>query len=216
MTSAPQPQPMSRKRSPGCELQLAADVVELLLLRDVERVVGAPEVGARIDAPPVEPQPEELVAHVVVVADRLAVENAGVPHPCAQPRRPRRARRPARPHSASVTRRIVARLAVDVELLLHVAAARACPCVGLSERGEHRRAFCTVTLTRGLPAARRRVVPFHSVHRHRHADFARGGCSKRRKQCVSSACMTILTARRLLRDSIARRPVRRDGSAQSR
>ena len=42
-------------------------MIELLLLRDLERVVGAPEVGARINRPLVEPEPVEVIADVVVV-----------------------------------------------------------------------------------------------------------------------------------------------------
>src|SRR5215471_1202688 len=55
----------------GLKAQLAADVVELLLLRAIEGVVRAPEVGAGIDAVRVEPQAVELVAHVVVPRYRL-------------------------------------------------------------------------------------------------------------------------------------------------
>ena len=39
----------------GLELQLAADQIQLLLLGDVETVIGTLEVGARIHAPAIEP-----------------------------------------------------------------------------------------------------------------------------------------------------------------
>ena len=39
----------------GLELQLAADQIQLLLLGDVETVIRALEVGARIHAPAIEP-----------------------------------------------------------------------------------------------------------------------------------------------------------------
>ena len=51
------------------EAQLAADVVELARLRVGERVGVAPEVGARVHHPRVEPQPVESVGDVVVMLD---------------------------------------------------------------------------------------------------------------------------------------------------
>src|SRR5688572_2183992 len=71
----------------GLQLKLAADVIELLFLRRLERVLGAAKIAARVDAPCVEPQPEELIAYVVVMPNRFAVENARVADPLAQPRR---------------------------------------------------------------------------------------------------------------------------------
>ena len=59
-------------------------MIELLLLRGVERVLGPAEVGARVDPPRVEPQTKKLVTYVVVVPDRLAVEASRVPDPVAQ------------------------------------------------------------------------------------------------------------------------------------
>ena len=70
------------------EPQLAADVVELLRLRDVERVVLAAEVRARVHHALVEPQPVERVADVVVVRDVRAVGA-----PLVQPRAPRARKR---------------------------------------------------------------------------------------------------------------------------
>src|SRR5688500_17817529 len=70
---------------PGLQLKLAADMVELLLLRDFERVVGAAEVRARVHVPRIEPQAEELVAYVVVMPDRASVECARMADPLAQP-----------------------------------------------------------------------------------------------------------------------------------
>ena len=55
------------------QAQLAADQVQLLLLGLVERRLRAGEIGARVDHVAIEPEPVEVVADVVVVADRLAV-----------------------------------------------------------------------------------------------------------------------------------------------
>jgi hypothetical protein len=57
----------------GLQAQLAADVVQLALLRGVQVVVGRLEVGARIDHAPVEPQRVEVVRDVVMVGDGRAV-----------------------------------------------------------------------------------------------------------------------------------------------
>ena len=67
--------------------QLAADVVELLLLRRVEVVVRCAEVRARVDHPPVEEEPVELGVEVVVVVDGLRQPLGGVAPP-AQTGRP--------------------------------------------------------------------------------------------------------------------------------
>ena len=57
----------------GTQPQLAADEVELPLLRRVEVLVGRGEVGAGVDHAPVEVEREEVVREVVVVRDGLAV-----------------------------------------------------------------------------------------------------------------------------------------------
>ena len=59
-------------------------MLEFLLLRHVKRVIGAPVISAGVDAALVEPQAKEIVIDVVMVTDRLAVEQAGMPHPPAQ------------------------------------------------------------------------------------------------------------------------------------
>ena len=68
--------------------QLAADVVELGLLRLASGIAGVAEVGARIDAPRVEPERVEVVRDVVV---KLHLVGIGL-GPVAQAR-PRQSRR---------------------------------------------------------------------------------------------------------------------------
>ena len=62
----------------GAQTQLAADQVELGELRVLQRVAGVAEVGARVDHARVEPEPVEVVADVVVMLDRVAVEPCGM------------------------------------------------------------------------------------------------------------------------------------------
>ncbi len=66
---------------PGLEQQFPADMVELLLLRKVQRVVGLAEIGAGIDPIAVQPERIEIVADVVVVLDRFAIRRAGMAPP---------------------------------------------------------------------------------------------------------------------------------------
>jgi hypothetical protein len=61
------------------EAQLAADVVELLRLRVVERVRVGAEVRARVDELGVEPEPVEGVRDVVVVAYVRAIAASLMP-----------------------------------------------------------------------------------------------------------------------------------------
>ena len=68
---------MSRKRSPRAQHQLAADVVELGFLRLRQRHAGVAEIGARIDAPRIEPERVEVVRDVVVELDLPRVGCAG-------------------------------------------------------------------------------------------------------------------------------------------
>jgi len=65
----------------GLQIEFAADVFEFLLLGEIERIIRSPEIGAGVDPIPVEPETVELVAHVVVMLDRLAVGGTGVPPP---------------------------------------------------------------------------------------------------------------------------------------
>jgi hypothetical protein len=67
---------MSRKRSPGCRHQLAADQVQLGVLGLGQRHVRPCEVGAGVDAPRIQPQRIEGVADIVVELDlrRVALE----------------------------------------------------------------------------------------------------------------------------------------------
>src|SRR6185312_2429612 len=82
-------QPLARTQS-----ELLADMVELLLLRGVDILVAALEIGAGIDHPAPEPEGEELVRYVVVIANPLRVRRPGV-RP-AQPRQQLRgAKQPA-------------------------------------------------------------------------------------------------------------------------
>jgi hypothetical protein len=62
----------------GLEAQLRANVVELLQLRRLEAVAFLPEVSARVHHARVEPELVELVGHVVVMLDRLAIAAPGV------------------------------------------------------------------------------------------------------------------------------------------
>lgn len=57
----------------GPQTQLAADVIELVALRLIERVLGRLEIAARIHALLIEPQPVEGVGHVVVKRDCGAI-----------------------------------------------------------------------------------------------------------------------------------------------
>ena len=69
----PQPQPTSSTRCPGVQLELLRDQVELGALRLLERLRAAREQRTAVGHRLVEEQREELVADVVVVADRLRV-----------------------------------------------------------------------------------------------------------------------------------------------
>ena len=65
--SPPQPQPMSSSAFTGGETQLAADVLELLFLRFVERVLVVAKIRARIHHALVEPETVERIRDVVVM-----------------------------------------------------------------------------------------------------------------------------------------------------
>jgi len=69
---------------PGLEHELAAYVLEFLLLRLVERIVVALEIRARVRHVAIEPEPIELVGHVVVVLYRTGVLLARMAHRTAQ------------------------------------------------------------------------------------------------------------------------------------
>ena len=69
----PQPQPTSSTRIPGSSAELARDELEFRALRLVERLGAAREDRAAVGHGVVEEQREELVADVVVVADRGGV-----------------------------------------------------------------------------------------------------------------------------------------------
>ena len=98
MAKLPQPQPTSSTRSPSCSAELAAHQSELGLLGLLERRRASLEVGAAVGHRGVQEQGEELVAGVVVVADRAPVTADRVAL-AAQPqlglRRPRRPDQPA-------------------------------------------------------------------------------------------------------------------------
>src|SRR5579875_1983931 len=63
---------------PGLQRELAADHVELALLRVLEGVRGVAEVGTRVDEARSEHEPVEVVGDVVVVADRATVAHGRV------------------------------------------------------------------------------------------------------------------------------------------
>ena len=69
----PQPQPTSSTRCPALQLELLRDHVQLGPLRLRERLRAAREQRAAVGHRLVEEQREEVVADVVVVADRLRV-----------------------------------------------------------------------------------------------------------------------------------------------
>ena len=98
MSSEPQPQPMSSRRSPGGEPELAADQLELALLGGLERLVRVVEVGARVDEARAEQQLVEAVGDVVVMADRgpVAPERVQAARPLRLDRRHRRPQQDAR------------------------------------------------------------------------------------------------------------------------
>src|SRR5258708_5215812 len=62
----------------GTKPQLAADVIELLLLCRFQTIFCRLEVSAGIHHRPVEPQLVEIVGNIVVKADRLPVTGSGV------------------------------------------------------------------------------------------------------------------------------------------
>src|SRR5438045_8357339 len=69
---------------PRCEPQLGANVTQLLLLRDVEIVIGIFEIGARIQHLAIEPNCKEFVAEIIVmgnVAPRSGCRVASPPRP---------------------------------------------------------------------------------------------------------------------------------------
>ena len=88
----PQPQPTSSTRSPGSSASFAADQLELRLLRLLERLGAAREDRARVRHRLVEEQGEELVRHVVVVADGAPVARVAVAAPAGAQLGGRRAR----------------------------------------------------------------------------------------------------------------------------
>jgi len=65
----------------GLEIELAADVVELGLLRGVQAHVRGLEIGAGIDPPRIHPQAVKIVGNVVVILDVPAVLGARVAPP---------------------------------------------------------------------------------------------------------------------------------------
>ncbi len=87
-TSAPQPQPMSSKRSPGCEPQLAADHVELVALRGREYRCSSREIGAGVDHLGIEEERVERIRDVVVIVHVLLVGRFAAvgPAPCRRER----------------------------------------------------------------------------------------------------------------------------------
>jgi len=60
------------------EAELAADQIELGLLRLIERVIRLGEVGAGVDHAPIEPETIESVTDIVVIADHLLIAPACV------------------------------------------------------------------------------------------------------------------------------------------
>jgi hypothetical protein len=58
--------------------QLAADVVQLTLLGDIDVLVRVGEVGTRVDHVLVEPQGIEVVGDFVVIGNRLTIPLPGV------------------------------------------------------------------------------------------------------------------------------------------
>ena len=86
MTMPPQPQPTSSSRIPGLQPELAADQVELLRLRLLQRRVRL-GVARRRCTPSTDRGPAvEGVRDVVVVADGRGVARLGVPPAAAQRR----------------------------------------------------------------------------------------------------------------------------------
>src|SRR5690242_18091468 len=67
-----------KKALAGPQHQFAANVIELLFLCDVERIVLVLEVRARVHAVAVEPQPVEVVTHVIVMLNVATVRGTGV------------------------------------------------------------------------------------------------------------------------------------------
>ena len=65
----------------GLEAKLATDQIELRFLRDIERVIGGAEIGARINHPAIEPELIEVVSDVVVKADRCRVAHRRMSEP---------------------------------------------------------------------------------------------------------------------------------------
>src|SRR5262245_15481876 len=61
--------------------ELAADVIELLLLSEIQRIVRMLEVSTGVDAFAIEPKPVEIIADVIVLLDVAAVGVAAVPPP---------------------------------------------------------------------------------------------------------------------------------------
>src|SRR5690606_37550014 len=68
--------------------QFPADVFKLLLLGNIQRVVAATEIGAGINAPLVQPETEEVVVDVVMLADRAAIIKPRVAKPAAYVKTP--------------------------------------------------------------------------------------------------------------------------------
>jgi hypothetical protein len=81
---------------------LAADQVELALLRHLPRIIRRGEVAAGVHHAPIEEQFEELIRAVVVKSDRSPVaphRRPPAPHPgCDRARDPRRGDDPLEPH----------------------------------------------------------------------------------------------------------------------
>jgi hypothetical protein len=102
------------------QVELAADEFELLFLCEIERIFGRPEIGAGIDAIPVQPKAVELVAHVVMMLDGLAVGGAGMTPPLPDARAPAVGSGISGHQLLSDAHRF-ANVAVEIEIALHVA-----------------------------------------------------------------------------------------------
>ncbi len=103
----------------GSKPKLAADVVELGCLRIVQSGPIGRKIGARVDHPPIEPEPIERVRYVVVVADVGAVAAPLVP-PDAPARRERGAAMRDLADHALGDRGHAPRAAGEVDVLLHI------------------------------------------------------------------------------------------------
>ena len=74
----PHPASDVEKTLTGLEAKLAADQIELGLLRRIERISRRAEIGARVNHSLIEPQLIEVVADIVVVMDRGRIAHGSV------------------------------------------------------------------------------------------------------------------------------------------